>query len=66
MKLKLKIEKFLERLQCAYEKIGSLENANSSLREENNKLQKNLIIENKIKGGIIIYLIIFLNKFVRK
>lgn len=53
MKLKLKIEKNLERLQYAYDKISSLENANSSLKDQNNKLQKDLIIENKTKGGTI-------------
>lgn len=52
--LKLKFGKILSRLSSSIEKINSLEKANSSLKEENQRLNRDLIYENKLKGGFFL------------
>ena len=51
MNLKVKFGKINDRLAESLEKIEGLEKANAVLKEENNRLNKNLIYENKLKGG---------------
>lgn len=56
MNLKLKCNKLLERVDFSLEKINSLENANSALKEDNHKFNKTIRYQKNLIGGpFIIY-----------
>ena len=55
LNLKVKFGKINDRLAQSLEKIEGLEKANAVLKEENNRLNKDLIYENKLKGGEIYF-----------
>lgn len=51
LNLKVKFGKITDRLAESLEKIEGLEKANAALKEENNRLNKELLYEKKLKGG---------------
>ena len=51
LNLRIKFQKLTERFSSSLEKIEMLEQNNTVLKEENHKLSKTLLYDNKLKGG---------------